>query len=243
MRNLREIMLFFFANHFMTSIRKKNKDLKQQSIFNFQLFYHYSQTKVLSYIQTNWIEIAGTILSLIYLYLSVKQRASLWIFGFICSVLYVVVYFQSKFYADMTLQFYYAFISIYGWIKWRRGKEKTGRELLVRHTPKNLIVYLIGASTLIFFLYYFVLIKTDDPFPIGDSLTTALSIVATWMLARKYIEYWLVFIFVDAVSAGLYFHKGLYPTTILFVVYTIMAVVGYFQWKKSLTQDVVSNKE
>ena len=199
--------------------------------------------RVLSYIQTNWIEIAGTILSIIYLYLSVKQRASLWVFGFLCSVLYVVVYFQSKFYADMTLQFYYMFISVYGWIKWKRGKEKSGREFSIRHTPKKTIPYLAAASILIFFLYYFVLIRTDSPLPIGDSLTTALSIVATWMLARKYIEYWLVFIFVDAVSAGLYFHKALYPTTILFIVYTIAAVIGYFQWKKSLTQDLVSNEK
>lgn len=189
---------------------------------------------MLDYIKTNWVEVAGTILSLIYLYLSVKQRASLWIFGFLCSALYVVVYFQSKFYADMTLQFYYMFVSVYGWINWKRGKEKTGTELSVTHTPKKIVGYLLVASIFIFFVYYFVLVNTDSPLPIGDSFTTALSIVATWMLARKYIEYWLVFIVVDAVSAGLYFYKELYPTTILFAVYTIMAVVGYFQWKKSL---------
>lgn len=189
---------------------------------------------MIDYILTNWVEIAGSVLSFIYLYLSVKQRSSLWIFGFLCSALYVVVFFQSKFYADMTLQFYYLFVSVYGWINWKRGKEKEGGELPVGRTPKKLFAYLGGISVLIFFLYYFVLIKTDSPLPVGDSFTTALSIVATWMLARKYIEYWLVFIVVDGVSAGLYFYKDLYPTAILFVVYTIMAVIGYFQWKKSL---------
>ena len=157
----------------------------------------------------------------------------MWIFGFLCSALYVVVYFQSKFYADMTLQFYYIFVSIYGWINWQRGKEETGHELPVSRTPKKLIVYLVAANTLIFLLYYIVLINTDSPLPFGDSITTAMSIVATWMLARKYIEYWLVFIVVDAVSAGLYFYKELYVTSFLFVIYTIMAVVGYFQWRKA----------
>jgi nicotinamide mononucleotide transporter len=67
-----------------------------------------------------------------------------------------------------------------------------------------------------------------------DSLTTALSITATWMLAKKYIEHWLIWIFVDIFSAGLYVYKGLWPTVILFIVYTVMAVIGYLEWKKDL---------
>jgi nicotinamide mononucleotide transporter len=67
-----------------------------------------------------------------------------------------------------------------------------------------------------------------------DSLTTALSITATWMLAKKYIEHWLIWIFVDLFSAGLYVYKELWPTVILFLVYTVMAVVGYIEWKKDL---------
>jgi len=70
--------------------------------------------------------------------------------------------------------------------------------------------------------------------PYMDSITTALSIVATWMLARKYIEHWLMWIFIDAFSAGLYVYKGLWPTVILFIVYTVMAALGYFEWKKDL---------
>jgi nicotinamide mononucleotide transporter len=67
-----------------------------------------------------------------------------------------------------------------------------------------------------------------------DSLTTALSIVATWMLARKYIEHWLIWVFVDLFSSGLYVYKNLWATVVLFVIYTGMAVVGYYQWKKDL---------
>lgn len=191
---------------------------------------------MLSYIQTNWIEILGSVLSFIYLYLSVKQKSSLWIFGFLCSALYIVVFFQSKFYADMTLQFYYMFVSIYGWINWKRGKETTGKQLPVTRVPSKTALYLTGISVLIFSAYYFILKNTDSPLPVGDSFTTALSIVATWMLARKYIEYWLVFIVVDAVSSALYFYKELYPTAVLFIFYTVMAVIGYFQWRKSLQE-------
>lgn len=183
-----------------------------------------------------WIEIAGTVLSLAYLYLSVRQKPALWIFGFLCSALYTVVFFRSKFYADMTLQLYYLAVSVYGWWNWQQGTTPSKQKdtLPVTVTPRRLWPALAIASILIFMAYYAVLRRTDAALPAGDSFTTALSIVATWMLAKKYIEYWLIFIVVDALSAGQYIYKELYPTAALFVVYTIMAVVGYFQWKKSL---------
>ncbi|MDR0370631.1 MAG: nicotinamide riboside transporter PnuC [Prevotellaceae bacterium] len=191
---------------------------------------------IISYIQANWIEIVGSVLSLVYLYLSVHQKISLWLFGLLSAVFYVVIFYDSKFYADMSLQFYYVFVSIYGWVNWKKGKDKVSK-LPVVETPRKQYAYLIIASALIFIAYYFLLVNyTDSPLPKADSLTTALSIVATWMLAKKYIEYWLVFIFVDAFSAGLYFYKDLYPTAVLFIIYTVMAIVGYVEWKKDLVK-------
>ena len=78
---------------------------------------------------------------------------------------------------------------------------------------------------------------TDSTVPYGDSFTTALSVAALWMLSRKYAEQWLVWIVVDAVSAGLYFYKGLYPTGGLYLLYAIVAVAGYFKWLKLIRQD------
>ena len=76
---------------------------------------------------------------------------------------------------------------------------------------------------------------TDSDLPLWDSFTTAGSVVATWMLARKLLEHWLIWILVDAVSMGLYVYKELYPTVVLFSVYTVMAILGYISWKRSLT--------
>jgi len=78
---------------------------------------------------------------------------------------------------------------------------------------------------------------TDTQVPYWDGLTTALSIVATWMLARKKIEHWLVWVVVDAISMGLFIFKELYPTTLLFLVYTVLAVYGYAEWKKELVPE------
>lgn len=187
--------------------------------------------KFLNYIQVNWVEITGSILSLIYLYLSIRQKVSLWIFGFLASALYVVVFFDSKLYADMSLQLYYLVVSVYGWINWKRGKEE--KELPATVTTNKMWLKLAIATVTIYFIYYFVLLYfTDSTIPKSDSLVGALSVIATWMLARKLIENWLVWIVADALCVGLYIYKGLYPTVILFVIYTVMAVVGYFQWKK-----------
>lgn len=190
---------------------------------------------MINYISQHYIEIAGAVLSLIYLYLSIKQKIGLWIFGFLCSLLYIVVFFSSKFYADMSLQFYYLGVSIYGWVSWKSGKQHTGHEIPVKKVNLRQIVIFSIITIAIFFIYYFILAQyTDSPLPIADSFTTALSITATWMLAKKLIEHWLLWIVVDAVSAGLYFYKELYPTAVLFIVYTLMAVVGLIQWKKEL---------
>jgi len=194
---------------------------------------------MINYLQAHWIEITGAILSLIYLYLSIRQKVSLWLFGIISSVFYIVVFFESKLYADMSLQFYYVVISIYGWINWKRGELKSGRELPATQTTKRLCVNLIIATLIIYFIYYFVLAKcTDSPIPKSDALVGALSVIGTWMLARKLIENWLVWILADALCIGLYIYKGLYPTALLFVIYTIMAGVGYWQWKKSANMTI-----
>ena len=199
------------------------------------MFYNKTMEVVFTYLQANWIELLGSVLSIIYLYLSIKQKASLWIFGFLCSALYVVVFFQSKFYADTSLQFYYLGVSVFGWISWKAGKPENRKELPVKRTTPLSGVIILLIALILYFVYYFILTGyTDSPLPKADSFTTALSIVATWMLARKMIEHWWLWIIVDSVSAGLYFYKALYPTAILFVIYTIMAIIGYRQWKKSL---------
>lgn len=192
---------------------------------------------MMEYIQANWVEIAGAIISFIYLYFSIREKSALWIFGFLSSLLYIWVFFHSKLYAEISLQLYYLVISIYGWITWRQ-KSVTTHETVLHITRitsvQHIILYFLSAVG-VYFIYYFVLVYlTDSPVPLADSFVGSLSVIATYMLAKKKIENWLVWIVVDAFAAGLYFYKGLYPTTVLFVVYTVMAVVGYFQWKKKM---------
>lgn len=191
----------------------------------------------------NKIELLGAILGLLYIFLSIRQSILTWPTGLLTSLLYTYVFFETGFYADMGLQVYYVVISIYGWYYWLKGaKNKSNidhNDLPVRNISKNLFTKLTLLTVFIYILLVLILLNfTDSDVPYMDSLTTALSIVATWMLAKKYIEHWLIWIFVDFVSAGLYVYKNLWPTVILFGVYTVMAVLGYMEWKKDVIHKI-----
>jgi nicotinamide mononucleotide transporter len=138
----------------------------------------------------------------------------------------------------MALQVYYVGISIYGWYYWLKGNPDQDDDLPVTNTPRKLWIPLPAISAVLFLLIAYMLIHfTDSPIPYWDALTTALSITATWMLARKYLETWLIWVVADFISMVLYATRDLWATVVLFAVYTGMAVVGYIQWKKGMKND------
>ncbi len=192
--------------------------------------------QVLLWISNNYIELLGLIFGLLYILLSIKQNIWCWPVGFITSALYIYVFFVTKFYADMGLQVYYLIVSVYGWSYWMFGaKSKKQDNLKITKTNVKLGIYLFLATIVLFVIISYVLVNyTDSEIPYWDAFTTAASFVATWMLARKIIEHWIIWIIVDSVSLGLYIYKGLYLTVILFAVYTVLAILGYIEWKKEL---------
>lgn len=150
-------------------------------------------------------------------------------------MLYCWVFMEAKFYAGMGLQFYYLIISLYGWWSWTHGEKNSsgGNFLKVSQTIRGLWIRLFVVSLILNAMIFFVLHGyTDSPIPFWDAFTTSLSIIATWMLARKKLEHWLIWIFVDLVSASVYLYRGLYSTVFLFVVYAVMAGIGYNEWHK-----------
>lgn len=184
------------------------------------------------------IEIIGALIGLVYLYLEYKANKWLWPVGVLMPVVYTYIFFQSKFYADMGINIYYFFASIYGWIMWTRRK-KSDTEQLISHTPSRFVLPLLVAGVALFSVIAFVLIRyTDSPIPYGDSFTTTVSILAMWMLAHKYIEQWWLWIAVNVVSCGLYIWKGMHIATILlFVVYSIVPFFGYVEWKRLMKKE------
>jgi nicotinamide mononucleotide transporter len=214
-----------------------------------------------NWISNNYIEVFGAVTGIIYVFLEIRQTIWLWPIGIITSGVYIWVFFTSKFYADMSLQVYYLIISILGWYWWTRGKrhgaegsehiaERTGQigewkkgrkgeevkeELKVTRLKVRTGTILGIVFVLIYLVMWFVLTRwTDSPVPVRDSFITSLSIIATWMLARKIYEHWFLWIVVNFVSAIFFLTRGLYPTVILYFVYGLMSFVGLVEWKKTI---------
>jgi nicotinamide mononucleotide transporter len=199
------------------------------------------------WISNNFIEIFGAVTGIIYVFLEIRQTIWLWPVGIITSAVYIWVFFTSKFYADMSLQGYYLVISILGWYWWAKGtgqkKEGEKEQLQVTRLKLRTGIVLAIVFVLLYTVMWFVLTRlTDSPVPVRDSFITSLSIVATWMLARKIFEHWYLWIVVNFVSAVLFLTRGLFPTFILYVVYGIMSFAGLVEWKKTIKTDLTERK-
>lgn len=191
---------------------------------------------ILDWLLKNWVEVAGALTGLIAIYFQIKGKVIFWPVSLINVILYIFVYFTARLYAEVSLQLYYLVVSIYGWYYWQSAKVKNkGSELKITVCSKSLILKLFVIFVLLFFAMAFVLNEyTNTDVPYVDAFVTALSFIATWLLAKKKIENWLVWIVVDAACVGIYIYKGLYPTIVLFAVLTVLAFVGYNSWKKSM---------
>ena len=190
-----------------------------------------------------YIEILGTAVGLIDLWLEYKASIYLWIAGIILPAIYLYIYYNAGLYADFGINIYYLVIAIYGFVAWKTGfsltgKKKAKRELPISHIPvkaikKAIFAYLAAQVTMAWLLMNY----TDSTVPLADSFTTSLSIVGMWLLARKYLEQWWVWCVVDVASGALYTYKGLYFTAILYLIYAIIAIFGYFKWKKMIQNE------
>lgn len=184
------------------------------------------------------IEYIGVAIGLAYLILEYKASFWLWPVGILMSLFYIVIFFQSKFYADAGIYTYYLGANLYGLIEWRRNSQKTSEksiEMPITHTPKGKILPLTLIGLAIWAALWLLLSHlTDSPVPFGDSFTTALSVVAMYLLAKKHIEHWWLWVVVNLVSTGLYTWKGLYPMAGFFAFYTLIAALGYVRWRREM---------
>ncbi|MCG8578509.1 MAG: nicotinamide riboside transporter PnuC [Bacteroidales bacterium] len=199
---------------------------------------------MIDFIYRYGFEVAGTVASLIYLFYSIREKAWLWPWGIVASVVSLIVFYQSALYADMGLQFYYVIISIYGWWYWLSGETKEEVSVPIKGLRWQLLLKLIAVGGLIYFVLLAALLNipamvdiASSDLPYLDSLTTAASIVATWLLARKYIHHWVFWVGINTLSMGMYAYKGLYFYSFLFLVYSVGAVVGYVEWKRIMVQN------
>lgn len=190
----------------------------------------------MEFIAQHWLDIVTTVLGLAYIIFEYRASVWMWLVGFMMQSLGIVLYYQKGLYADCGMEFYYLAMTVYGYWKWVHGSTEK-KELPIRHFPKKMILPWLGIIALVWLTIYLILSNfTNSTVPIADSFTTALSIIGIWALAHKYLEQWFIWIAVDVVTCGLYFYKEIPFKASLYALYVVIAVFGYFKWKKMINR-------
>lgn len=189
------------------------------------------------------LQIFGLAIGLVYLYYEYKASHKVWIAGLIMPMISLFVYYRKGLYADFGMNIYYLLMAVYGYLAWTgrlgigKGK-KDSQPLKIRHIPmRNMAAVVVVTCAIWVALAQFLINATDSTVPWADAFTTALSMVGTWMLARKYLEQWAAWILVDIVCVVLYIYKGIYPYALLYAIYIFVGVLGYLKWAHMMKEE------
>ncbi|WP_444909849.1 nicotinamide riboside transporter PnuC [Microbulbifer sp. TRSA005] len=176
-------------------------------------------------------EVAAVVLALAYLLLAMREKISCWYAAFISTAIYLVLFWDVSLLMESALQVFYLGMAIFGWWQWRHHEDKN-KDLRIHRWPLQTHLMVISGVFLLTLVFGYLLDNfTSAALPYLDSFTTLGAVVTTYMVTRKVLENWIYWIVVDGASIYLYLDRGLYLTALLFLLYVVLVVIGFFQWK------------
>ncbi|MGI4022057.1 MAG: nicotinamide riboside transporter PnuC [Janthinobacterium lividum] len=178
------------------------------------------------------LEVIGVITGILCVYLAAKNVIWNWPFAIISVAVYIIIFFEAKLYADMGLQFYFLAMNSYGWYFWSRKSKTEAKVPVVRITKQEILLSIISVIFFTAILGFLLKHGTDAAFPFIDSFCTACSLIAQVLLARKVLENWLIWVFVDVIYVIVYAAKNLNLTADMYALYFVIAALGYRDWRK-----------
>ena len=180
-------------------------------------------------------EIIGALTGVIGVWLAARENVWTWPVGMVSTLMLVYVCYDARLYADVGLNIFYFITSAYGWYAWLNGNQEASRnELPVSRTQATQWMILgLFSVVFTFALGYFLAHYTNADLSYTDSATTAVSLAAYWMMARKKLENWIIWLLVDSVYVAIYLYKDLYLLAGLYFVFLILATDGYFKWRQA----------
>lgn len=185
-------------------------------------------------------EVVGVITGILCVWLAARQN--IWTFpvALVSVLLYIVIFYKARLYADMGLQAMFALLNFYGWYMWlHKGSQRVERPVTAM-TKAQWGWLLLFVPVFTVGLGYYLHQNTDADLAYWDAGTTAVSLGAQWLMSRKKLENWLIWLVVDAVYVPIYLYKELYPTAGLYAIYLVLAWIGYRDWKKSMQPQTLS---
>lgn len=188
------------------------------------------------------LEITAVIFGIISVLLAKKNNIWVYPTGLISTIIYTYLLLKYTLLGDMLINVYYTIMSIYGWYLWTRKKENIDEypisETTSKERQKALIIFLF--TMLFVVLVYVFFDKFDSWTSYVDTFTTGIFFVGMWLMAKRKIENWIMWIIGDFISIPLYFYKGLWFTTFQFIIFTFIAYLGYIEWKTYLQKETLN---
>lgn len=180
------------------------------------------------------MEVFGFITGAACVGLLVRQNIWNWPLGIANNLVFIVLFYRTGLYADVGLQGFYIAISVYGWWNWLHGGQDHGALKVSRISRLLVALLALGVAATTALLAWLLRRYTNSNVPVMDSLITALSLAAQFMMTRKWIENWAVWITANCLSVGLLIYKGLYVASCLYLVYQVLCVMGWLEWRRAL---------
>lgn len=184
------------------------------------------------------IEITAVILGLINVTLIIRRNIWNYPFGIVMVILYARIFFDYQLYSDALLQIYFLFIQIYGWWYWLRGRDDNGLVIVARLPDRQIPYFVLTAILGLALLGTGMDRLTDADFPYWDGSIAILSVLAQFLMSRRRLESWYLWIAVDLLAIGLFWVKGLYPTAVLYTVFLVLATIGLINWTNAWRRGV-----
>ncbi|MBD5309122.1 MAG: nicotinamide mononucleotide transporter [Bacteroides sp.] len=176
-------------------------------------------------------EILGFSIGILYLWWEYHANPKVWIASVVMPAISMWIYYSKGLYADFAINIYYLIIAVYGYIHWtRKGTEKKSTETKITRITLRAALGCLAVGCGLWWLIWWLLGFTNSNVPVADAFTTAFSIVGLWMMARKIAEQWIVWLIVDIVCTALYYYKGIYFYSALYLIYSVISVLGYRKW-------------
>ena len=185
---------------------------------------------------TSCVELIGVVLGIVTVYLSAKENIWSWPTALVNAAMFVIVFFRTGLYSDFGLQIIYFVLSLYGWYEWLYGGANRS-ELHVTRTPARLwLIFLMIGLVSWAVLSSITSRLPNAALPFMDSALVTVSLIAQYMMTKKYLENWILWIVVDVFYVGMLIYKKLNLTAFNYLVYLGLAVVGYIAWRRSLAE-------
>lgn len=205
---------------------------------------------LLTILQTDYLGLIATVIGLIYLYLEFRAKKSMWLASIVMAILYIYIFFKSEFYAMSLIYGYFLLISMWGWQKWHQkqlspaGLDASSKSIVpLERMPKTAIPKITGYLLLSMMIIAGLLtLLTDTSWMIllSDTIATSLNVVAIWMATRRWAEQWALLIPANLLTGIMLFFQAQYPSSIMFMIYFVVSIFGYFHWVKLANRSAAS---